>query len=116
MNARGVTSSRRRPSRPNDYGEQTPRDAAHLESFYVSGLGAWVSLDVRRIPSELIVHPTHGHGVDPASDEWRDHVERDLDWFGYWLRDEPFADSARQAEFDGWKRQHAHNTSPETSP
>jgi dipeptidyl aminopeptidase/acylaminoacyl peptidase len=82
-----------------------PSDPVHPESFFVASIGLYISLDQRHIPVEMIVHPKEGHGVFTTS-TLRAYIDRDLNWFDYWLLDKPYIDPERQPEFDEWKRAH----------
>ncbi len=54
------------------------------------------------IPSEFVVYPRTGHGVEePKLRE--DSITRNLAWFDYWLLGRPYPDRKRQAEYDKWK-------------
>jgi dipeptidyl aminopeptidase/acylaminoacyl peptidase len=58
------------------------------------------------IPSELIAYPRSGHGwTEPAL--ILDSYRRNMDWFNYWLRDQPYSDESRQKAYDSWKAKRA---------
>lgn len=55
------------------------------------------------VPSEFVVYD-EGHGFfRPAAVV--DYLTRTVAWFDYWLKDMPYADGARQRDYDAWKRQ-----------
>jgi dipeptidyl aminopeptidase/acylaminoacyl peptidase len=58
------------------------------------------------VPSELVVYPRSGHGwTEPAL--LLDSYKRNIAWFGYWLKDDPYPDKERQREYDAWKERRA---------
>jgi dipeptidyl aminopeptidase/acylaminoacyl peptidase len=84
-----------------------PSDPVHSESFYDSGMGVYAYLDCHGLPVEMLVHPHESHGIfNPKT--LRDYVERNLNWFEYWLNDAPYRDEWRREEFDAWKKSPGH--------
>ena len=54
------------------------------------------------VPYELNLNPRTKHVVfEPKL--FAEAITRNLQWFDYWLRDVPYPDSEKQAEFDEWK-------------
>lgn len=59
------------------------------------------------IPSIWRIYPRSGHGWDEpllVKDAYTHHIA----WFDYWILDKPYPNSARQSEFDSWKRSRMH--------
>jgi hypothetical protein len=80
-----------------------------LSAFYASGLPYFVHLDTHGVPVEMILHPKDGHGI-MTSDRIRDYNARNLAWFNYWLKGEPYPDAERQREFDAWRNGRTRGT------
>jgi dipeptidyl aminopeptidase/acylaminoacyl peptidase len=72
-------------------------------SFRPSDRALYRGLQHFGVPSEFLVYPRSGHGWDEPllmKDAYRRHIA----WFDYWIKDRPYPDREKQAEYDAWKR------------
>lgn len=54
------------------------------------------------VPVEHIFCPRSGHGYDEPL-ILQDSYRRQIAWFDYWLRDQPYPDTAKREAYDAWK-------------
>ena len=69
------------------------------------------ALEYFGVPYEYYLYPRTGH-VTYEPKLIADELRRKLDWFGYWLKGEPYSDPHRQAEYDAWKNGSGRPRSP----
>lgn len=75
------------------------------------GRGWYHAMQFFNVPSELVVYPRSGHGwSEPLL--ILDSYRRNVAWFDYWIRGEPYPDSRRQQEYDAWKEKRADAGDP----
>lgn len=53
------------------------------------------------VPYDFFLYPRTGH-VTLEPQLVQDELRRKLEWFGYWIKGQPYSDMAKQAEFDQW--------------
>jgi dipeptidyl aminopeptidase/acylaminoacyl peptidase len=77
-----------------EYGEQ---------SLAVQGLEFQTALWRCGVPHELIVYPKTGHNMSRPAQE-AESMERNLDWFDYWMLGKTDPSAEKQAQYERWKR------------
>jgi dipeptidyl aminopeptidase/acylaminoacyl peptidase len=55
------------------------------------------------VPAEFIVYPRTGHGIEEPLLK-QASMERNIAWFDYWMRGEPYPDPAKRRKYDAWRR------------
>jgi dipeptidyl aminopeptidase/acylaminoacyl peptidase len=61
------------------------------------------------VPVELIIHPYEAHGiVDQATS--KDYLERNVDWFDFWLSGKKDPDLRKTKQYDRWRLMNTKHT------
>jgi hypothetical protein len=70
------------------------------EALY--GLEMLAVLRRNGVPAEFVVYPKDGHVFVQPEHRYRS-MERNIDWFRFWLQDQEDPDSSKQAQYARWR-------------
>jgi dipeptidyl aminopeptidase/acylaminoacyl peptidase len=73
------------------------------QSLAVQGLEFQTALWRCGVPNELIIYPRTGHNMSRPVQEL-ESMERNLDWFDYWMLGKKDASAAKQGQYERWER------------